>query len=114
MNQTRELSPIEYMIRTQLVDRGIDDAHVIEAIRRVPRDKFFPRKSAELAYLDLFHTTTPVFTKAYQHDRKLPPEYHQVRKPIYQLYPMINHVHLFGQDYLKQLLAMTDRTASLV
>ena len=52
MNQTRELSPIEYMIRTQLVDRGIDDPHVIEAIRRVPRDKFFPRKSAELAYLD--------------------------------------------------------------
>jgi protein-L-isoaspartate(D-aspartate) O-methyltransferase len=52
MNQTRELSQLEYMIRTQIVDRGIDDAHVIEAIRRVPRDKFFPRKSAELAYLD--------------------------------------------------------------
>jgi protein-L-isoaspartate(D-aspartate) O-methyltransferase len=40
------------MIRTQIVDRGIDDPHVIEAIRRVPRDRFFPRKSAELAYLD--------------------------------------------------------------
>jgi protein-L-isoaspartate(D-aspartate) O-methyltransferase len=52
MNQTRELSQLEYMIRTQIVDRGIDDAHVIEAIRRVPRDKFFPRKSAELAFLD--------------------------------------------------------------
>jgi protein-L-isoaspartate(D-aspartate) O-methyltransferase len=52
MPKTRELSPLEYMIRTQIVDRGIDDPHVIEAIRRVPRDRFFPRKSAELAYLD--------------------------------------------------------------
>ena len=52
MNQTRELSQLEYMIRTQIVDRGIDDQHVIEAIRRVPRDKFFPRKSADLAFLD--------------------------------------------------------------
>jgi protein-L-isoaspartate(D-aspartate) O-methyltransferase len=52
MQKTRELSPLEYMIRTQIVDRGIDDPHVIEAIRRVPRDKFFPRRSAELAYLD--------------------------------------------------------------
>jgi protein-L-isoaspartate(D-aspartate) O-methyltransferase len=53
MNQTREqLSPLEYMIRTQIVDRGIEDPHVIEAIRRVPRDRFFPRKSADLAYLD--------------------------------------------------------------
>jgi protein-L-isoaspartate(D-aspartate) O-methyltransferase len=52
MNQTRELSPLEYMIRTQIVDRGIDDAHVVEAIRQVPREKFFPRKSADLAFLD--------------------------------------------------------------
>jgi len=52
MNKTRELSPLEWMIRTQVVDRGIDDAHVVEAMRRVPRDKFFKAGATELAYAD--------------------------------------------------------------
>lgn len=53
MNKTREkISPLEWMIRTQIVDRGIDDAHVIEAMRRVPRDKFFKPGSTDLAYAD--------------------------------------------------------------
>ena len=52
MNKIRELSPLEWMIRTQVVDRGIDDAHVVEAMRHVPRDKFFKAGSTELAYAD--------------------------------------------------------------
>jgi protein-L-isoaspartate(D-aspartate) O-methyltransferase len=40
------------MIRTQVVDRGIDDAHVIEAMRQVPRDRFFKPGSTDLAYAD--------------------------------------------------------------
>jgi len=52
MNKTKELSPLESMIRTQVIDRGVDDAHVIEAMRRIPRDKFLPRGSAENAYAD--------------------------------------------------------------
>lgn len=52
MNKIRELSPLEWMIRTQVVDRGIEDAHVIEAMRHVPRDKFFKPGSTELAYAD--------------------------------------------------------------
>src|SRR3569623_64235 len=51
MNKTKELSPLESMIRTQVLDRGIDDAHLVEAMRRVPREKFFPRDTAaDLAY----------------------------------------------------------------
>jgi protein-L-isoaspartate(D-aspartate) O-methyltransferase len=52
MNKTRELSPLEWMIRTQVVDRGIDDAHVVEAMRHVPREKFFKAGAADLAYAD--------------------------------------------------------------
>ena len=52
MNKIRELSPLEWMIRTQVVDRGIDDAHVVEAMRHVPREKFFKAGSTELAYAD--------------------------------------------------------------
>src|SRR4051812_47106334 len=53
MNKTRDkVSPLEWMIRTQVVDRGIEDAHVIEAMRRVPRDKFFKAGATDLAYAD--------------------------------------------------------------
>src|SRR3569623_172073 len=52
MNKTKELSPLESMIRTQVLDRGVDDAHVGEAMRRVPRDKFFPRDAGDVAYAD--------------------------------------------------------------
>ena len=69
---------------------------------------------AELAYMDLFHTATPVFFKAYQQDVKLPAEYHQVRKPIYQLYSLLNHVRLFGSEYAKALCAQAEKVAALV
>ncbi len=74
----------------------------------------YAHAEAELAYLDLFHTTTPAFTKAYQHERKLRPEYHQVRKPVYQLYSLLNHFRLFGQDYAKPLCAQAEKVGALV
>jgi fructosamine-3-kinase len=74
----------------------------------------FAHAEAEIAYMELFHTVTPAFMKAYQQARKLPEGYHRVRKPVYQLYPLINHVHLFGNDYLKPLMGAVEKTASLV
>lgn len=52
MSKTREVSPLERMIRTQVMDRGIDDPHVIEAMRHVPREKFFPTATADQAFKD--------------------------------------------------------------
>ena len=69
---------------------------------------------AEIAYLELFHTATPAFLKAYQQAHKLSPEYHRVRKPIYQLYSLLNHVRLFGHEYDKALLAQVDKVGALV
>jgi fructosamine-3-kinase len=74
----------------------------------------YAHAEAELAYLDLFHTITPTFTKAYQQQFKLDEGYHRVRKPIYQLYPLLNHVCTFGNEYLKPTLAMIDRVSALV
>jgi fructosamine-3-kinase len=68
----------------------------------------------ELAYLELFHTATPAFFKAYQRRHKLAPEYHQLRKPLYQLYSLVNHVHLFGQEYVKPLVDAVDRVSAVV
>ncbi len=68
----------------------------------------YAHAEAEIAYMDLFHTITPAFLKHYQEQRKLADDYH-LRKPIYQLYPLINHVHLFGQEYVRPLLARWKR-----
>ena len=68
----------------------------------------------ELAYLELFHTVTPAFMRTYQQSRKLDPEYFRVRRQVYQLYSLLDHLHLFGQEYLKSTLAMLDRVGALV
>jgi len=74
----------------------------------------FAHAEAEIAYMDLFHTSTAAFIKQYQHRHKLDADYHKFRKPIYQLYPMINHLNLFGEHYLKPLHAAVEKTAHLV
>ncbi len=74
----------------------------------------FAHAEAEIAYLELFQTITPAFLKAYQQSRKLPAEYHHVRKPVYQLYSLLNHLRLFGSEYLKPLNVAVERAAGLV
>jgi fructosamine-3-kinase len=74
----------------------------------------YAHAEAEIAYLELFKTVTPAFMKAYQQDQRLAEAYHRVRKPIYQLYPLINHVNLFGAAYVKPLLGALERVAPLV
>jgi len=74
----------------------------------------FAHYEAELAYLELFHTADPTFFKVYQRERKLPSDYHRFRKPIYQLYAMLNHASLFGEKCAAPLSAAIDRVAPLV
>lgn len=74
----------------------------------------YAHSEAELAYMELFHTVTPAFLRAYQAVHRLSPEYHRVRKPIYQLYEMLNHLRVFGHEYLKPTLAAIERAAPLV
>src|SRR5690606_15506411 len=42
----------QHMVERQLAGRGIDDARVLEAMRRVPRHRFVPEELAGQAYLD--------------------------------------------------------------
>ena len=74
----------------------------------------FAHAEAEIAYMELFQTVTPAFLRAYQQTHRLSPDYQRIRKPIYQLYPMINHLRLFGNEYLKPLMAAVERVAGLV
>jgi fructosamine-3-kinase len=74
----------------------------------------FAHAEAEIAYIDLFHTSTASFMKTYQASRKLDDGYQRVRKHVYQLYPLVNHFHLFGPQYLAPLTQAAERAAALV
>src|SRR5688500_18826237 len=45
-------SPLERMIRQQVIERGITDERVVEALRAIPRDLFFPDEFRHEAYAD--------------------------------------------------------------
>ena len=74
----------------------------------------YAHAEAEIAYMEFYHTITPAFLKAYQQSHRLPPGYHEVRKHIYQLYDLLNHVHLFGNEYLKPLQQTVEKTTAIV
>jgi len=52
MKQLSSSSSLEKMIRQQLIERGIHDKAVLEAIRKVPREQFFPSDMREHAHAD--------------------------------------------------------------
>lgn len=69
---------------------------------------------AELAYMELFHTCNGAFLRAYQQEQRLSNDYHRIRKPVYQLYSMLNHLHCYGSESLKPTLEAIERAAPLV
>ena len=52
MNEVVESARLEQMIRQQVIERGITDASVLNALRAIPRDKFFNEDLLEQAYAD--------------------------------------------------------------
>jgi fructosamine-3-kinase len=74
----------------------------------------YAHSEAEIAYMQLFHTINPAFLAEYQQVHKLGSHYHNYRKPIYQLYPLLNHLCLFGAEYVKEVCAAIDRCSTLV
>jgi protein-L-isoaspartate(D-aspartate) O-methyltransferase len=57
VKQLTELSPLERMIQQQVIERGIREPRVLDALRAVPRERFFPESSRGQAYAD---TTAPI------------------------------------------------------
>jgi protein-L-isoaspartate(D-aspartate) O-methyltransferase len=52
MEKISELSSQERMIQEQLVERGVRDARVLQAMRLVPRERFFPAGIRSHAHAD--------------------------------------------------------------
>ena len=59
-------------------------------------------REVDLAMLQLFGTTSPAFLGAYHETYPLEPGWRQ-RVPLYQLYPLLVHLILFGTAYASQL-----------
>ena len=74
----------------------------------------YAHAESEIAYMELFRTSTPAFMRAYQTVHRLPAEYHEVRKHVYQVYELLNHLQLFGVEYLKPLQGVLEKIARFV
>jgi protein-L-isoaspartate(D-aspartate) O-methyltransferase len=51
-DEHKHLTERERMIQQQLIPRGIEDPRVLDAMRKVPRHRFLPRRVQEAAYRD--------------------------------------------------------------
>lgn len=63
----------------------------------------------DLAFIDLMGGLAPTFFEAYNDFRPLDTEYQSTRKPIYQLWPLLVHVRLFGGGYVGQVDTILSR-----
>ena len=68
----------------------------------------------ELAYLELFKTTTATFRKRYAKTFRLDERYHACRRAIYQLYALIGQWCLFGKRHTPAVLAHLEGMRAIV
>ncbi len=61
---------------------------------------YFAHPEIELAFSTLFGTFGEPFFERYQQHRRLEPGFFEERRDIYNLYPLLVHVHLFGGGYV--------------
>ena len=67
---------------------------------------YYAHPEIELAFTTLFGTFGEPFFARYQEIRPLPPGFFEERRDIYNLYPLLVHVRLFGGSYVSSV----DRT----
>ncbi|WP_026971581.1 fructosamine kinase family protein [Aliagarivorans marinus] len=65
---------------------------------------YYGDRETDLAMTELFGGFSPAFYQGYQTVWPLEPDY-PLRKPIYQLYHLLNHLNLFGGGYLNQVVS---------
>ncbi len=66
---------------------------------------YYGDRETDIAMTELFGGFSPVFYQAYQNCYPLDSGY-QVRKTLYNLYHILNHLNLFGRSYLHQAESM--------
>lgn len=69
---------------------------------------YYGDREADIAMTELFGKFPATFYAAYQHDYPLDSGYN-VRKTLYNLYHILNHLNLFGGHYLRQAEQMINK-----
>jgi len=64
---------------------------------------YFGNAEVELAFITLFNTFSQPFFDAYQQRRPIARGFFETRRHVYNIYPLLVHVHLFGGGYIGQL-----------
>ncbi|HLA74537.1 MAG TPA: fructosamine kinase family protein [Gammaproteobacteria bacterium] len=64
---------------------------------------YFAHAEIELAFTTLFGTFDTAFFKRYHELRPIAPDFMEVRRDIYNLYPLLVHVRLFGGGYVQSV-----------
>lgn len=64
---------------------------------------YFGDKEVELAYILLFDTFGETFFREYEEVHPLSDDFYKVKVPLYQIYPLLVHVALYGGSYVGQL-----------
>lgn len=64
---------------------------------------YYGHAEIELAFMTLFGTFNDPFFKRYDEIRPLPPGFFESRRDIYNLYPLLVHVRLFGGSYVNSV-----------
>jgi len=64
---------------------------------------YFANAEIELSFSTLFHTFDNHFFSRYKEHREIKPGFFEERKDIYNLYPLLVHIRLFGGYYVSQL-----------
>jgi fructosamine-3-kinase len=60
---------------------------------------YWGHPEVELAFITMFRTFGEPFFRRYQEHRPIDPDFFEVRRPLYNLYPLLVHVRLFGGAY---------------
>ena len=63
----------------------------------------------ELAFISLFGCFGPAFWERYHELRPIDPAFFELRRDVYNLYPLLVHVRLFGGGYVGQLESLLSR-----
>lgn len=83
--------------RTNILVRGGRVAGIIDPAM------YYAHHEIELAYMTLFEGVGEACFAAYQERIEINPDFFKVRRHIYNLYPLLVHVTLFGAKYLPHL-----------
>ncbi|MEA3419175.1 MAG: fructosamine kinase family protein [Campylobacterota bacterium] len=70
---------------------------------------YFGDREMELAFILLFNTFGEIFFNRYQEEHTLSPEFYETKVPLYQIYPLLVHVALYGDAYLGSLERIVKR-----